>query len=148
MATLIEIERIVEARLRESMPDVDLLEVTLVGRGMLRLTVDYPGGVTHEICADVTTALDPTGLREDFGVEVWSPGPERPLRTVEHFAATTGNRVRLTIAETPEGKSRSLTGVLAGVRQEHVSILHREGSVEVPFAHIRRACRLTHEECQ
>ena len=145
MASVADIERVVEGRLRDALPEVDLLEVSLVGNGTLRLIIDHPAGVSHDLCAEVTSALDPTGLREDFGVEVWSPGPERPLRTPEHFTRFTGRRVRLRIAEVDGGKAHSLTGTVGSVTSAHVIVLHREGPVEVPLAHIRKA-RLLPEE--
>lgn len=93
-----EIEGDVERQLATTLPKVDLLQVAVSGSGdsaMLKVVVDHPDGVDHDLCADVTHALGEAGLRERFGIEVWSPGPERPLRTHEHYAAVIGERARI-----------------------------------------------------
>ncbi|MBY0395606.1 MAG: ribosome maturation factor RimP, partial [Thermoleophilia bacterium] len=98
MRGLEAIERRVESRLAAAVPDVDLLELTLAGgreAGMLRLVVDHPEGVDHDLCVAVTRALEEDGLLDEYGVEVWSPGPEPPLRTPEHFRRAVGRRVRV-----------------------------------------------------
>ena len=93
----------------EGMPEVDLLELSVLPAqgGTLRLVVDHPDGVDHGVCADVTRALDRAGLLDDYGAEVWSPGPEPPLRTPEHFRRAVGRRVKVR-AEAADGR-RSFT---------------------------------------
>ncbi len=98
MAAQSDVEREVERILAGSLPDVDLRDVTVVGAGddgMLRLVVDHPNGVNHELCVAVTQALDEAGLRDRYGIEVSSPGPEPPLRTLEHYRAAIGSTVTL-----------------------------------------------------
>lgn len=111
----IGVEGEVDACLADAMPDVDLLEATVVGRGdgaMLRVVVDHADGVTHELCADVTRSLGDVGLLERYGIEVWSPGPERPLRTDAHFTAALGKRVRVSYSEPNADGRRNWTGIL------------------------------------
>ncbi|MBI2683781.1 MAG: ribosome maturation factor RimP [Actinobacteria bacterium] len=147
-AATANVERIVDARLSEAAPDVDLLEVTIVGRDTLRLVIDHPGGVDHALCADVTRLLDATGLRERFGVEVWSPGPKRPLRTHAHFAAATGRRVRLRVAESTAeaAPARSITGTVRAADERAVHVDRSGDVLEISLASIRRARLLTDEE--
>ena len=58
-----DIERRVVGALAEGMPEVDLLELSVLPAqgGTLRLVVDHPDGVDHGVCADVTRALDRGG---------------------------------------------------------------------------------------
>jgi len=141
------IEREVEAHLAERIPEVDLLEVAIIGRGgsaTLRAVIDHPAGVDHDLCARVTRVLDDAGLLDRYGVEVSSPGPERPLRTPEHFARAVGRRVRLKLAEpTPEGR-RSYTGTLVEAGAEALTVASGEGVARIPVETVRRA-RLTEE---
>lgn len=140
MRGLEAIERRVESRLAAAMPEVDLLELTLAGgreAGMLRLVVDHPDGVDHDLCVAVTRALEDDGLLEEFGLEVWSPGPEPPLRTPEHFRRAVGRRVRVRAA-TPEG-ARSHTGTLMAADDEGVRIATAQGVAVIPYSGIRRA---------
>jgi len=132
----VALERRVEDALAQRMPEVDLLEFTVDGE-MMRLVVDRPGGVDHDACVAVTRALDDAGLLEDHGAEVWSPGPEPPMRRPEHFRRAVGRRVKLrTAGDSGRG---SLTGTLVDADDEIVRIRAGEEVVAVPFAAIRRA---------
>jgi ribosome maturation factor RimP len=141
------IEREVELRLAERLPEVDLLEVAVIGRGdaaTLRAVIDHPAGVDHDLCARVTKVLDDAGMLDRYGVEVSSPGPERPLRTPEHFARAVGERVQLKLA-VPAGEGRrSYTGTLVAAGDETLTLASDDGVVEVPLEAVRRA-RLTEE---
>jgi ribosome maturation factor RimP len=147
LSDLTQIEEVVEKTLRASLPDVDLLEVAVVRRDMLRLVVDHPDGVTHDLCASVTKALDPTGLRERFGVEVWSPGPERPLRTPEHFTGAIGSRVTVKVsAATPGAAQSTLRGVLVAADAQALRIDRGNEVIDVPVDAVKRAYRQMEEE--
>ncbi len=141
------IEREVEMRLAERLPEVDLLEVAVIGRGdsaTLRAVIDHPAGVDHDLCARVTKVLDDAGMLDRYGVEVSSPGPERPLRTPEHFARAVGERVQLKLA-VPAGEGRrSYTGTLVAAGDQTLTLASNDGVVEVPLEAVRRA-RLTEE---
>ena len=72
-----EIEADVERLLSAAMPEIDLLQVGVSGSGdsaMLKIVVDHPEGVDHDLCADVTRALDAGGIRERFGIRSLVPG--------------------------------------------------------------------------
>lgn len=141
MATAEAIEREVEACLAAAMPDVDLREVVLMGAGddaMVRVVVDHPGGVDHGVCEAVTRAMWAEGLGDRFGIEVWSPGPEPPLRVRRHYEAAVGHRVRLKVAD-DGGKPRTREGVLAAIGADSVSLVNDGGAREIALADIRRA---------
>jgi ribosome maturation factor RimP len=132
------IESTVEAALAESLPQVDLLEVTVTGgrgSGVLRAVVDHPDGVDHDVCVQVTRALEGAGLLERYSIEVWSPGPEPPLRTPEHFRRAVGRRVK--VLEGPA--KRSHTGTLLGVDAAGVRLDEGGTVVHIPFSEVRRA---------
>lgn len=131
------LERRVEDELRARMPEVDLLEFAVDGE-MMRLVVDHPDGVTHDVCAAVTRAIGDAGLLDDHGAEVWSPGPEPPLRRPEHFRRAVGRRVKVR-TEADSGRG-SHTGTLRDVDDDGVRIEIAGGEVvRVPFDAIRRA---------
>src|SRR5207253_11193256 len=83
---------------------LEVVEVELRGGGqsrMLRITIDKPGGVTHEDCAnlsrEVGTILDvedavPGG---SYLLEVSSPGLARKLCRPADYERVVGRRVRL-----------------------------------------------------
>jgi ribosome maturation factor RimP len=134
-----DIERRVVDALAEALPAVDLLELTILPAqgGTLRLVVDHPGGVDHGVCADVTQVLDEAGLLEQYGAEVWSPGPEPPLRTPEHFRRAVGRRVKVR-AEAADGK-RSFTGTLVEADEQALRLSLGDEQVTIPLSEVRRA---------
>jgi ribosome maturation factor RimP len=134
------LEREVEACLAAALPEVDLLELTVIGRGeegYLRVVVDHPDGVGHDLCEAVTRALQAEGLGDRYGIEVWSPGPEPPMRLRRHYRRALGHRVRLRVED--GGRVRSREGTLEAVGEEGVSLTTATGLLEIPFGAIRRA---------
>lgn len=134
-----DIERRVVDALEAAMPQVELLELTVLPAqgGMLRLVVDHPGGVDHGVCADVTAALDRAGLLDDYGAEVWSPGPEPPLRTPEHFRRAVGRRVKVRAQAGAE--RRSYTGTLVEADDRALRLSVGGSEVEIPLSQVRKA---------
>jgi ribosome maturation factor RimP len=139
MAGQDEIERRVETALAAALPEVDLLDLRVMpGRdAMLRLVVDHPDGVDHEVCVAVTRALEDAGLLEEHGAEVWSPGPEPPLRRPEHFRRAVGRTVRIRMER--EDGARSVTGVLVAADDAAVRVELSDGVLEIPLEQVRRA---------
>lgn len=131
------IVRRVEAALARELPAVDLLEVSEAGPETLRVTVDHPDGVDHGVCADVTRALEAEGLRDRYGIEVWSPGPEPPLRTLEHFRRAVGRRVQIKVGG-PDG-GRSHRGTLVEADDRVLRLSDGQTLMEIPFSEVRAA---------
>lgn len=138
-----ELEQEVEHALAAALPEVDLRELVVMRRGgTLRAVVDHPEGVDHGLCARVTEALAGAGLLERFTIEVWSPGPEPPLRTERHFQGAVGSRVRLEVDDpsVPRGR-RARNGRLVAA-DAHALTLEAggaEGTVTIDRASVRRA---------
>src|SRR5919109_4484886 len=47
----------IEARLAQAEPEVEVLLAEVVGGGTVRLFIDHPAGVSHELCERVTRHL-------------------------------------------------------------------------------------------
>lgn len=141
MAVKSEVEQQVAEIIAATTPDVDLREVQVVGRGderMLRLVIDHPNGVDHGLCMAVTHALDGAGLRERYGIEVSSPGPEPPLRTSDHYRAAVGDRVTLGVRGVEDRRTRTVSGVLSAVEEDQVQIATADGERWIAFDQIQR----------
>jgi ribosome maturation factor RimP len=146
VAERLDLEGLVERALEERMPEVDLLQLTLLPAqgGTLRLVIDHPAGVDHDVCAAVTKVLEDAGLLERYGAEVWSPGPEPPLRTPEHFRRAVGRRVRVQTAG--RGGRGSFTGTLVDAGDASLRLSAADGDVEIPYTEVRRAHAFEDEE--
>jgi ribosome maturation factor RimP len=129
----------VESRLAELEPDVEVLLVEvagLKGSRAVRVFLDRPGGVDHELCARVTAHL--RDLLVDYAVEVSSPGPSRPLTKPHHYRSFVGRRVRVRTREAIEGRSE-FKGELIGADERGVSLTGVWGTVTIPHERIRRS---------
>jgi ribosome maturation factor RimP len=129
----------VEERLAAVEPDVEVLAVELAGSKRspkLRVFLDRPGGVDLDLCARVTHHL--RDLLVDYGVEVSSPGPERPLTKVEHYQRYLGRRVRVRTRAAIDGRS-DFRGELVGADDEGITLAADWGMVRIPHERIRRS---------
>ena len=126
----------IEQRLASAELEVELLVVERAGPEQLRLFIDHPDGVSLELCERVTHQL--RDLLVDYGLEVSSPGPERPLTKPHHFRRFIGRRARLRLREPREGH-RSYTGELVGASDEEVTVAADEGVVSIPYTEINRS---------
>jgi ribosome maturation factor RimP len=126
-----EIAPAVEGRL----PDVEVLAVELLSPSRFCVYVDRPGGVDHALCADVTALLD--DYRNDFTIDVSSPGPERPLRKRSHFEQAVGRRVSLRTRAAVAGRTR-FRGVVSAASDEVVTVDVAGENIAIPYGLIVR----------
>jgi ribosome maturation factor RimP len=148
MATMSEreiaqLQEKIETRLADAEPSVELLALERAGNERLRLFIDHPDGVDLGLCERVTGHL--RDLLAEWGLEVSSPGPERPLSKPEHFRRFLGRKVRVRTRDEIAGH-RSFTGTLTDADDEHLSVEAGEGAVTIPLAEVRRSNLIPEEE--
>lgn len=115
--------------LGEALPHVRVLDVELdQPHEVVRLFVDCDGGVSHDMCRDVTRAV--RDLCPNYALEVSSPGIEPPLRTIEHLEAAQGSLVRIRI----RAARRSFRARLISVSASGITVEREDGTNE-EFAH-------------
>ena len=119
-----------------SLPGVEVLAVELLSPSRFCVYVDHPEGVDHDLCARVTHLLD--AYRADYTIDVSSPGPERPLRKPEHFAASVGRRVSVRTDGDVEGKSR-FKGELVRAEDGAITLDTSGKELRIPYESIARA---------
>jgi ribosome maturation factor RimP len=111
-------------------PAINVLGCELVGieyvpqgrRSLLRIYIDKPSGVTIDDCSDVSHQVsaildveDP--IREQYTLEVSSPGLDRPLFQAAHFERFSGSLARLRLNR-PHAGRRNFTGRLLGLSDD------------------------------
>ena len=127
----------IETRLNELDPAIELIALDQPAAEKLRLFIDHPDGVDLALCERVTKQL--RDLLEDWGLEVSSPGVDRPLTKPEHFRRFMGRQVRVRTREAIHGQ-RSFTGTLTAADESGVRLAEGTGDeVEIPFSRIRRS---------
>ena len=126
-----EIAPAVESRV----PGVEVLAVELLSPTRFCVYIDHADGVDHALCERVTRVLD--AYRAEYTIDVSSPGPERPLRKREHFAAAIGERVSVRLEG---GKKNRHRGVLVGTDHDGVTLESSDGGeIRIPYDAIVRA---------
>ncbi len=126
----------IEQRLAGVEPDVEVLLLERANASTMRLVIDRPGGVDLELCERVTNHLRDILL--ETGLEVSSPGPERPLSKPDHFRRFLGRRARVRLREPRDGH-KSFTGELVGASDEDVTVAADSGVVTIPYSDINRS---------
>ena len=126
----------IEERLSTAEPGVEVLACEQVGPERLRLFIDHPDGVDLALCERVTKHL--TDVLMEYGLEVSSPGPERPLSKPDHFRRFLGRRARVRLREPRDGH-KSFTGELVGASDEDVTVAADTGVVTIPYSEINRS---------
>jgi ribosome maturation factor RimP len=138
-STAAELRTRIESRLATVEPDVEVLAVERAGSArspVLRIFVDRPGGVDLALCARVTNHL--RDLLTEYGIEVSSPGPERPLTKLDHYRRFVGRRVRVRTREEIEGR-KDFRGELVDADDEAVALAGAWGTIRIPHERIRRS---------
>ena len=123
----------------------DVVAVELLGSGtgrIVRLSIDKPGGVGADDCAEVTIHLGPVldeadPIQGSYTLEVSSPGISRPVQRRDDFARFAGYRAKIRLFEGPP--RRRYTGTLAGVDEDDVRIVCDGEEHRLPLDQIERA---------
>ena len=126
----------IEARLAQTAPGVEVLLAEVVGTDTLRLFIDHPDGVTLDLCERVTHLLPE--VREEYALEVSSPGVHRPLSKPDHFRRYVGRRARVRTRGRQDGHA-SFTGELLGATDDSVTVAADTGVVSIAYADIHRS---------
>jgi ribosome maturation factor RimP len=135
-------QRIIDQEL-EGVELVILEEAGSRRQKILRLYIDHPDGVTHDLCARVSgavgRALDEGDAFEGaYTLEVSSPGIERPLTKRSHFEAQVGKKVYVKTRVPVEG-SKVWQGVLLEVGTESVVVQEAGREARIPLGEILSA---------
>lgn len=124
---------------------VELLDVRWAGGGSsraLKVVVDQAGGISADACAAISRQFDVLWeakhvRRRDFGLEITSPGPDRPLATERDFARVVGRWIKV-VYRTESGRA-SATGKVASCAEGKLLLVGSDESVEIPLAAMERA---------
>lgn len=126
----------IEALVAASEPDVEVLRVDPVGGGTLRIFIDHPDGVSLDLCTRVTHAV--AEVREQYAVEVSSPGPKRPLTRPAHFERFIGRHAKVTL-RAPKGDRITWRGEIVAADADAVTLGTDQGMLELEHAEIKQA---------
>ncbi len=109
----------------------------------LRIYIDSEKGIDVDDCAKVSHQVSGVLDVEDpitgqYTLEVSSPGMDRPLFTLEQFAAYAGSQIQVRLRVAFEGR-RKFKGLLNGVEGDDVLVVVDNEEYLLPIEYIDRA---------
>ncbi|MBP9955535.1 ribosome maturation factor RimP [Geopseudomonas guangdongensis] len=110
---------------------------------LLRVYIDHADGILIDDCEKVSRQISAVLDVEDpvsgeYTLEVSSPGMDRPLFTLEQFAAHAGEQVKIRLRSPYEGR-RNFQGVLRGVEEQDVIVQVEDHEYLLPIESIDKA---------
>lgn len=130
----------------------ELYDVEYVKEGkdyFLRVYIDKETGIDLEDCEQVSNAINPILdeediIKEQYFLEVSSPGIERRLRTEKHFEENMGKEVEIKLFTPIDGK-KIYDGILEKVTKEDIYLKENE-SIKLPRKNIALVKTIYHWE--
>lgn len=129
--------------------DLELIDIEYVKEGpfkYLKVYLDKPDGITVDDTADVSRALnkklDEVDLiKEQYFLEVSSPGVERPFKTEKDYQKNIGEKVEAKFFKPVEGK-KSVIGTLIEKSEDCVVIQSNDGNMTINLKDISKINKL------
>ena len=119
----------------------ELVDFERSGRGMLRVFIDKPEGITVDDCQTVSNQLTRLFLVENVDydrLEVSSPGLDRPLKKEADFVRFAGQKVQLKLRMPMAGR-KNFAGVI-GALNDGILQLDMDGSqVAIELSNLDKA---------
>lgn len=134
------IEERIEALVIKPINDLgyELYDVEYAKEGkdyFLRIFIDKTEGISLEDCEKVNDAINDLldkadYIKEQYFLEVSSPGIERILRKDKHFDDNIGNEVKIKLFKTID-KKKELTGILKEYTKNSLTIENEEDVIQI-----------------
>ena len=125
---------------------VELWGIEFLSQGKhstLRVYIDSENGISVDDCAKVSHQISGIMDVEDpiagnYTLEVSSPGVDRPLFTLEQFAAYAGSHIQLRLRIAYEGR-RKFKGILNGIEGDDILVVVDDEEYMLPIEYNDRA---------
>jgi len=142
---LASIEEKVETLLQSKITELgyDLYDVEYAKEGknyFLRIFIDKENGIDLNDCEKVNDGImdlldEADYIREQYFLEVSSPGIERVLRKDKHLASAMGERIEVRLYTTID-KKKKIDGILTGYDEEKITMTYENDEISIPRKNI------------
>lgn len=139
------IEERVENLLQDKIAELgyELYDVEYAKEGknyFLRIFIDNEKGIDLNDCEKVNDGImnlldEADYIKEQYFLEVSSPGIERVLRKDKHFDSAMGESVEVKLFK-PINKEKQLEGILTGYNKEIITLMYENDEIEIPRKNI------------
>jgi ribosome maturation factor RimP len=119
----------------------ELVLLERAGRGLIRIFIDKPEGITIDDCVAVSNHLSHLFAVENIDydrLEVSSPGLDRPLVKPQDYVRVAGEQVTLKL-RVPMDNRRKLSGQLVGLEDNAVKLIVDGTEVSVDLRNVDAA---------
>jgi ribosome maturation factor RimP len=119
----------------------ELVMLERAGRGLIRIFIDKPDGITIDDCVTVSNHLSHLFTVENIDyerLEVSSPGIDRPLVKPQDYVRFAGEQVTLKL-RVPMDNRRRLSGQLIGLENDAVKLMVDGTEVSVDLRNVDAA---------
>lgn len=121
----------------------DLYDVAYVKEGKdyyLRITIDKPEGIDLNDCENVNNSIndildEADYIKEQYFLEVSSPGLERVLKKDKHFLSQIGNTINVKLYKAIN-KQKEIQGILKEYNDNNIIIEVEENNIEIEKSNI------------
>lgn len=127
-----KVEKKVELLIKDKIENIgyDLYDVEYAKEGpnyYLRIFIDNEKGINLEDCEKVSNEIneildEADYIKEQYYLEVSSPGVERILRKDKHLEQNIGNKVEVKLFKKDEKGNKSYIGTLKSFNEEEITI--------------------------
>lgn len=134
------IEEKVEALLQSKIEELgyELYDVEYAKEGknyFLRIFIDNENGIDLNDCEKVNDGImdlldEADYIKEQYFLEVSSPGVERILRKEKHFDSAMGEEIEVSLFK-PIEKKKVLDGILTGYNEAYITIMHENDEISI-----------------
>ena len=109
----------------------------------LRIFIDKPEGIDLNDCEKVNDAIndildEADYIKDQYFLEVSSPGVERVLRKPKHFQSQIGNEILVKLFK-PLEKQKEFTGILKSYSEEELVLIQDDKEVKIEVKNIALA---------
>ena len=106
---------------------IDVQFLNLSSGFKLVVYIDKPNGIGIDDCVEFNNTIDKTDgfdelIGSPYSLEVSSPGPKRPLKSMSDFIRYQGKRVTIKLSEPHESKKNVFIGEIESVRKKQIGI--------------------------
>jgi len=119
----------------------ELVMLERAGRGLIRIFIDKPDGITIDDCVTVSNHLSHLFTVENIDyerLEVSSPGIDRPLVKPQDYVRFAGEQITLKL-RVPMDNRRRISGQLIGLENDAVKLMVDGTEVSVDLRNVDAA---------
>jgi ribosome maturation factor RimP len=119
----------------------ELVDLEMTGRGLMRVLMDKPAGITVEDCVLVSNQLTRLFMVEGVAferLEISSPGLDRPIKKEADFVRFAGQKAQIKLRMPLSGR-KNFVGILGAIENSTLKLDVEGKQVAIELSNIDKA---------